>query len=51
VKYEYAVEMTSGGVIYIPASLTDCSGVQKLLGGDTHSKQGDFTSLLNLKKK
>jgi hypothetical protein len=32
----YAVEMASGGVIYIPRFIKVGSGGQKLLWGDTH---------------
>jgi hypothetical protein len=34
---KYAVEMASGGIIYIPGFIKISSGVQKLLGGATHT--------------
>jgi hypothetical protein len=33
----YAVEMGSGVMIYIPGFMKTGSGIQKLLGGDTHT--------------
>jgi hypothetical protein len=31
---KYAVEMTSGAMIYIPSFIKIGSGIQKLIGGD-----------------
>jgi hypothetical protein len=45
----YAVEMGSGAVIYIPNFIKISLGIQMLLGGihiQTHREQGDLTSLL-----
>jgi hypothetical protein len=33
----YAVEMASRGMIYIPIFIRISSGVRKFLGGDTHT--------------
>jgi hypothetical protein len=30
---KYAVEMSSGAMLYIPGSTKICSGIQKLIGG------------------
>jgi hypothetical protein len=37
---KYAVEMSSGAVIYVPSSIKIGSGIQKLIGGytDTHTQ-------------
>jgi hypothetical protein len=44
---EVCIEMTSGSMIYIPVSLAVCSGVQELLGGDSHTdnQTSDLISL------
>jgi hypothetical protein len=34
---KYAVEMGSGDMIYIPSFIKIGSGIQKLIGGDTHT--------------
>jgi hypothetical protein len=34
---KYAVEMGSGDMIYVPRSIKICSGIEKLMGGDTHT--------------
>jgi hypothetical protein len=46
--FNYAVEMGSGAVIYVPSFIKNGSGVQKLIGGftDTHRQQGELISLL-----
>jgi hypothetical protein len=46
--YEYAVEMGSGAMIYIPAFIEFGSGVQKLIRGhtETYRKHRDRLSLL-----
>jgi hypothetical protein len=36
--FNYAVEMGSGAVIYVPSFIKIGSGIQKLIGGDTDSK-------------
>jgi hypothetical protein len=33
----YAVEMCSGAMIYVPGFMKTGSGIQKLLWGDTHT--------------
>jgi hypothetical protein len=33
--FNYAVEMDSGAVIYVPSFIKIGSGIQKLIGGDT----------------
>jgi hypothetical protein len=45
---KYAVEMGSGGMIYIPSLIMIYSGIQKLIGGhsQTHRQHGDFIILL-----
>jgi hypothetical protein len=45
----YAVEMGSGAMIYIPSFIEIGSGIQKLIGGDsqTHRQHGDRISLLS----
>jgi hypothetical protein len=45
---KYAIELTSGGMIYIPSFMTIGSGFQKYLWGGipTHRQQGDLISLL-----
>jgi hypothetical protein len=35
--YEYAVEMGSGAMIYIPSFIKICSGIQKLIVGDSQA--------------
>jgi hypothetical protein len=35
---KYAVEMGSGAMIYVPSFIKIDSGIQKLLGGDTHTE-------------
>jgi hypothetical protein len=45
----WAVEMGSGAVIYVPSFIKIGSGVQKLIGGihrHTHRQQRDLISLL-----
>jgi hypothetical protein len=42
--------MGSGAVIYVPSFIKIGSGVQKLIGGDTHGQQRDLISLLNFFK-
>jgi hypothetical protein len=50
---KYSVETSSGGMVYIPIFIQISSGVQKLLGGDTHTdtqkyahrQQSDLLSL------
>jgi hypothetical protein len=45
----YAVEMGSGAVIYVPSFIKIGSGVQELIRGihrHTHGQQGDLISLL-----
>jgi hypothetical protein len=59
--YNYAVEMGSGAVIYIPSFIRTGSGIQNLIGEDTqtHRHHGDLISVLlffqnkesNLKKR
>jgi hypothetical protein len=46
--FDYAVEMGSGAVIYVPSFIKIGSGIQKLMGGytDTHRQQRDLMSLL-----
>jgi hypothetical protein len=34
----YTIKMASGGMIYVPSVMKIGAGVQKLLGGYTHSK-------------
>jgi hypothetical protein len=34
---KYAVGMRSGGMMYIPNFIKTGSGIQKLIGGDTHT--------------
>jgi hypothetical protein len=43
---EYAVEMGSGTLIYIPGFIKTSSGIRNLTGWDTqtHRQQGDQTS-------
>jgi hypothetical protein len=45
--YEYAAEMGSGAMIYIPGFIETGSGIQKLIRGhtQTHSQHGDRISL------
>jgi hypothetical protein len=45
---EYAVEMGSGAVIYVPGFIKIGSGIQKLILGDTqtHRHHGDSISLI-----
>jgi hypothetical protein len=43
---KYAVQMGSGTIIYIPSFINIDSGIQKLIGRDTHRQQGDLISLL-----
>jgi hypothetical protein len=44
---QYAVEMGSGAIIYIPSFIQIGSGIQKLLEGiQKHREQGDFISPL-----
>jgi hypothetical protein len=47
-----AVEMGSGGMIYIPSFIKTGSGIQKLVGGDSprHRQQGDLIRLLSFLK-
>jgi hypothetical protein len=43
----YAVEMGSGAMIYIPSFTKTFSGIQKLMGGGgIHRQHGDLISLL-----
>jgi hypothetical protein len=35
--FNYAVEMGSGAVIYVPSFIKIGSGIQKLIGGDTQT--------------
>jgi hypothetical protein len=43
---KYAIEMDSGGVIYIPSLITIGLSIQKLMGWETrtHGQYGDLTS-------
>jgi hypothetical protein len=43
---KYPGEMSSGAMIYIPNFTKTGSGIQKLIGGDTHRQHGDRISLL-----
>jgi hypothetical protein len=45
---KYAVEMDSGGMIYIPIFIKIILAIQKLMGGYTHTHRhhGDRISLL-----
>jgi hypothetical protein len=45
---KYAVEMGSGGVIYIPSFMKTGSGIQKVNGGggEIHRQHGDRISIL-----
>jgi hypothetical protein len=45
---KYAVEMGSGAMIYtyIPSLTNTGSGIQKLIGGGTHTQEADLISLL-----
>lgn len=43
---KYAVEIASGGMMYMPSFVKNGSDVQKLLGWDTHAQQGDLICLL-----
>jgi hypothetical protein len=45
---KYAVEMSSGAMIYIPNLIKIGSATQKLIGRDTHTRRqhGDRISLL-----
>jgi hypothetical protein len=45
---KYAVEMSSGALIYIPSFIHIGSGIQKLMEGktQTHRQHGDLISLL-----
>jgi hypothetical protein len=45
---KYAVEMGSGAMIYIPSFINIDSGIQKLIGTDSHTNRqhGDRISLL-----
>jgi hypothetical protein len=46
---KYAVEMGSGGMIYIPSFLKTDLGIQKLIGdSQTHREHGDRISPLLL---
>jgi hypothetical protein len=36
IDMKYSVEMTSGGMIFIPSFIKTGSGIQKLLGGGGH---------------
>jgi hypothetical protein len=44
---KYAVETSSGAMIYIPSFIKTGGGIQKLMGGDlrTHKQHGDLISL------
>jgi hypothetical protein len=42
--YEYAVEVGSGAMIYIPSFIKIGSGIQKLIGGCTDTQHGDRIS-------
>jgi hypothetical protein len=46
---EYAVEMGSGAMIYIPSFIKIGSGIQKLISVDsqTHRQNGDRISILS----
>jgi hypothetical protein len=51
---KYAVEMSSGAMIYIPSLIRIGSGIQKLIGGihrhkdiEIHSQHGDCIRLLS----
>jgi hypothetical protein len=46
---EYAVEMGSGAMIYVPSFIMIGSGTQKLVRGDTqtHRRHGGLISLLS----
>jgi hypothetical protein len=43
---KYAVEMGSGGMIYIPSFIKTGSGIQKLIGGDTHTEHAARITLI-----
>jgi hypothetical protein len=45
---QYAVEMSSGAIMYIPTLIKIDSGIQKLIGvhTQTHREHGDLISLL-----
>jgi hypothetical protein len=48
-SFNYAVEMGSGAVMYVPSFIKIGSGIQKLIGG-VHRQQSDFISLRFLNK-
>jgi hypothetical protein len=45
---EYAVQIVSGAMMYIPSFIKIASGIQKLIGGEgvIHSQHGDQINLL-----
>jgi hypothetical protein len=43
---KYGVEMGSGAMIYISSFIKISSGIQKLIGEETHRQHGDRISLL-----
>jgi hypothetical protein len=43
---KYAVEMSSGGMVYIPSFIQIGSGIQKLMGV-IHRQHGDRISILS----
>jgi uncharacterized RmlC-like cupin family protein len=43
---EYAAEMSSGAMIYIPSFIKTGSGIQKLIAGVTKTQDGECTGLL-----
>jgi hypothetical protein len=45
---KYAVRMGSGTMKHIPSLIEIVSGIQKLIGGETHRQHGDHISLLLL---
>jgi hypothetical protein len=51
---KYAVEMGSGGMIYVPSFIKIGSGIRKLIGEytdiQTQRQQGDLISLLSFSK-
>jgi hypothetical protein len=42
--------MCSGAMMYVPSFIKIGSGIQKLMGGDTHRQQRDLISLLHFLK-
>jgi hypothetical protein len=45
----YAVEMGSGAMVYIPSFIKTGSGIQKLIGGDTQAQKQYIDLISQLK--